>query len=129
MAILNSDVFSFLEKKFVNNTCMYQINDLRQIPLVLPTPVQESELAELARQCMAMKRAAYASASLDQEQVAAVQAWSRRLQQEAPAYLRPSAQMNLAVSPEDCLTIVERAVSWRAEVLYGVEGDGPFDEF
>jgi hypothetical protein len=37
--------------------------------------------------------------------------------------------MNLAVSPEDCLTILERAVSWRAEVLYGVEGEGPFDEF
>lgn len=126
---MNSDIFSFFLKRFVAHTWMAQLNDLRQMVLVLPTPSQESELAELARQCMAMKRAAYASASLDQEQVAEVRAWARRLQQEAPAYLHPSAQMNLAVSPEDCLTLLERAVSWRAEILYGVEGEGPFDEF
>jgi hypothetical protein len=129
LAIFNSDIFSFLKMKFVKHTAKWEIGDMRQIPLVLPTPVQESELAELARQCMAMKRSAYASASLDQDQVASVRAWARRLQQEAPAYLRPSAQMNLAVSPDDCLTILERAVSWRAEVLYGVEGEGPFDDF
>ena len=66
---------------------------------------------------------------LDQEQVAEARAWAKRLQQDAPGYLRPPAQVSLVVSPEDCLTILERAVSWRAEVLYGVEGEGPFDEF
>lgn len=129
LALFNSDIFSFLKMKIVKHTAKWEIGDMRQIPIVLPTPAQETELSALARQCMAMKRASYAGDSLDQEQVAEVRAWSKRLQQDAPDYLRPPAQMNLAVSPEDCLTILERAVSWRAEVLYGVEGEGPFDEF
>jgi hypothetical protein len=89
----------------------------------------QAELSALARQCMAMKRASYAGVSLDQEQVAEARAWAKPLQHEAPGYLRPPAQMNLVVSPEDRLTILERAVSWRAEILYGVEGEGPFDDF
>ena len=129
MAIFNSDIFSFVLKKFIKHNQDIEVNDVRQIPIVLPTSAQESELAELARQCMALKRAAYAGTALAQEQVVEVRTWARRLQQEAPDYLRPPAQMNLAVSPEDCLTILERAVSWRAEALYGVEGEGPFDEF
>jgi hypothetical protein len=129
LAVFNSDIFSFLKMKFVKHTAKWEIGDMRQIPIVLPTPAQEAELSALARQCMAMKRASYAGASLAQDQVAEVRAWSKRLQQDAPDYLRPPAQMNLAVSPEDCLTILERAASWRAEVLYGVEGEGPFDEF
>ena len=129
MAIFNSDIFSFVLKKFIKHNQDIEVNDVRQIPIVLPAADQECELAELARQCMALKRASYAGESLSQEQVVAVRAWARRLQQEAPSYLRPAAQMNLAVSPQDALTILERAVSWRAEALYGVEGEGPFDEF
>ena len=129
MAVLNSDVFSFLEKKFINHTCMYQINDLRQIPIVIPTPEQETELADLARQCMALKRASFAKQSLDQELVAEVRAWAKRLATEAPAYLHPGAQLTFATGPEDCLIVLERAVSWCAERLYGVEGQGPFDDF
>lgn len=129
MGILNSDVFSFLEKKFINNTCMYQVNDLRQLPIVIPTPEQETELAKLARQCMEIKRAAFAKGSLSQELVASVRHWGRRLTNEAPAYLHPVAQLTFATDPKDCLIVLERAVSWSAEKLYGVEGEGPFDEF
>jgi hypothetical protein len=32
-------------------------------------------------------------------------------------------------STKDGLAILDRAVNWEAEKLYGVEGLGPFDEF
>ena len=32
-------------------------------------------------------------------------------------------------SPADCLEVKEEAGGWEAEKLYGVEGQGPFDEF
>jgi len=35
----------------------------------------------------------------------------------------------LLATVEDCLAVVELAVNWEAEKLYGVEGLGPFDEF
>jgi hypothetical protein len=47
----------------------------------------------------------------------------------APAYLRPSAQGILLETPADCLEVIEKSVNWEAEKLYGVEGQGPFDEF
>ena len=108
---------------------MAQLNDIRQIPIVIPTPEQEAELAGLARQCMALKRAVFANESLGQELVAEVRDWAQRLTREAPPYLSPNAQLTFATDPIDCLVILERAVSWSAEKLYGVEGQGPFDEF
>ena len=56
-------------------------------------------------------------------------AFTRQLLVSAPAYLRPSAQTILLTTAADCLHILERAVNWEAERLYGVEGLGPFDEF
>ena len=47
----------------------------------------------------------------------------------APAYLRPSAQGIMLEAPADCLEVIEKSVNWEAEKLYGVEGQGPFDEF
>ena len=47
----------------------------------------------------------------------------------APAYLRPSAQLKLLHTAADCLAVLELAVNWEAEKLYGVEGLGPLDEF
>jgi hypothetical protein len=35
----------------------------------------------------------------------------------------------LLVTPLDCLQVLEKAVNWETEKLYGVEGQGPFDEF
>jgi hypothetical protein len=51
------------------------------------------------------------------------------LQADAPAYLHPSAQQILLETPQDCLAVLENAVNFEAEKLYGVEGLGPFDEF
>ena len=129
LSVYSSDIFSFLKMKFIKHTAKWEIGDMRQIPLIIPTPDQSAELAGLARQCMALKRATFAQESLSQELVAEVREWAKRLALEAPPYLRPSAQLTFATDPKDCLTILERAVSWSAEKLYGVEGQGPFDEF
>lgn len=51
------------------------------------------------------------------------------LEKHAPSYLHPPAQRKLLATAADCLEVVERAVNWEAEKLYGVEGGGPFNEF
>ena len=51
------------------------------------------------------------------------------LRHRAPTYLRPSAQGLILETPAYCLEIIEKTVNWEAEKLYGVEGQGPFDEF
>jgi hypothetical protein len=48
---------------------------------------------------------------------------------KAPAYLHPSAQLKLLPTAADCLAVLELAVNWETEKLYGVEAPGPFDEF
>lgn len=45
------------------------------------------------------------------------------------AVFRKGGQGLLLETPADCLEVIERAVNWEAEKLYGVEGLGPFDEF
>ena len=53
----------------------------------------------------------------------------RQLLAEAAAYPRPPAQQALLATPVHCPSLLELAVNWEAEKLYGVEGLGPFDEF
>ena len=43
--------------------------------------------------------------------------------------MRPDAQSQLLASPAACLAVIERAVNWEAEKLYGVESEGPLDDF
>jgi len=58
-----------------------------------------------------------------------VRALAVELSDIAPTYLKPSAQQQLLATPASCLAVIELAVNWEAEKLYGVEGGGPFDEF
>jgi hypothetical protein len=129
LALMNSDVFSFFLKKFIGHTWMVQISDIRQMPLVIPSKAQEKRLKELAEWAIAAKRLSFANETPSNELVAAVRAISNSLQEGAPEYLRPAAQQLLLATPQDCLAILERTVNWEAEKLYGVEGQGPFDEF
>jgi len=52
LAILNSDVVSFFLKKFIKHNQDVEINDLRMMPLVMPTKAQVKRLKELAEQAM-----------------------------------------------------------------------------
>jgi hypothetical protein len=78
---------------------------------------------------MEAKRLTFASATPPNELVAAVRDLSDELTAKAPTYLRPSPQLKILETAADCLAVLELAVNWEAEKLYGVEGMGPFDEF
>lgn len=129
LAVFNSDVFSFYLKKFVAHTWMAQINDLRMMPLVMPTKAQAERLEMLATQAMEAKRLTFSTGAVPHALAANVRELSQQLLDSAPPYLRPSVQAVLLTTATDCLQILELAVNWEAERLYGVEGLGPFDEF
>jgi hypothetical protein len=129
LAILNSDVFSFFLKKFIKHNQDVEINDVRMMPLVIPTRGQEKRLKELAEQAMEAKRLTFAGATPPNKLAASVRVLADELAAKAPAYLHPSAQLKLLHTAADCLAVLELAVNWEAEKLYGVEALGPFDEF
>jgi hypothetical protein len=129
LALLNSDLVSFIKMKFIKHTQKWEIGDLRQLPLVLPTKAQEKRLKELAERATAAKRLSFAGAAPANDLVAFVRDVSQKLTASAPAYLQPSAQLKLLHTAADCLAVLELAVNWEAEKLYGVEDQGPFDEF
>jgi hypothetical protein len=129
LAILNSDIVSFFLKKFIKHNQDIEVNDLRMMPLVMPTRAQESRLDKLAGLALAAKRHHFAGQSPSHELAAEVRALGEELFAQAPAYLRPDAQRKLLATAADCLVVLELAVNWETERLYGVEGSGPFDEF
>ncbi len=129
VAIANSHVFSFVLKKFVKHNQDIEINDMRAMPIPLPTPAQHDALESLATLAMAAKRRQFAGTAPDDDLVAAVRTWAEALRADGPRYLQPGAQAALLTGPADCLEVIENAVNWEAEKLYGVEGLGPFDEF
>lgn len=129
LAVFNSDIFSFFKMKFIKHTQKWEIGDLRQMPLVMPTRQQERQLKTLAELCLEAKRLALNAKPVTQELAATTRQWIGELRAAAPNYLQPPAQACTLQSPEDCLAVFELAVNWHAEKLYGVEGLGPFDEF
>ena len=129
VAILNSDVFSYFKMRFVQHTQKWEIGNLRQMPIVMPNKRQQDSLAKLASLAMAAKRHEFSGTSPDNDLVARVRVISARLRADGPDYLQPSAQGLLLAGPNDCLEVIEKAINWEAEKLYGVEGLGPFDEF
>ena len=129
VALANSDVFSFFLKKFVKHNQDIEINDMRMMPLVIPTRPQHQRLQELADLCIEAKRTEFTNESPTNELVARTRSIGDELRRNAPSYLRPDAQDFLLATPRHCLAVLENAVNWAAEKLYGVEGLGPFDEF
>ena len=129
LAILNSDVFSYSLKKFIKHNQDVEINDVRMLPLVMPAKAQEKRLKELAEGAMEAKRLSFAGAAPANDLVAFVRDVSQELTASGPVYLHPSAQLKLLHTAADCLAVLELAVNWETEKLYGVEGQGPFDEF
>jgi hypothetical protein len=129
LALFNSDLVSYLKMKFQQHTAKWEIGGIRQLPLVMPTRGQEKRLKELAEQAMEAKRLTFAGATPPNKLAASVRALADELAAKAPAYLHPSAQLKLLHTAADCLAVLELAVNWEAEKLYGVEALGPFDEF
>ncbi len=129
LALFNSDIVSFLKMRFLQHTAKWEIGNIRQIPLVIPTPAQTAQLERLAELAMAAKRDGFAGEPPADALVAACRSLDAQLLANAPAYLHPPRQAVTFQKPDDCLAVIERAVNWEAEQLYGVAGLGPFDEF
>ncbi len=129
LALFNSDVFSYMKMRFFQHTAKWEIGNLRQLPIVMPTRPHHSRLEELAKLCIEAKRAEFSNQPPSNALVARTREISAELRNHAPAYLNPSAQQLLLETPFDCLAVLEQAVNWEAEKLYGVEGKGPFNEF
>ena len=129
LALLNSDVLSYFKMKFIHHTQKWEIGNLRQLPIVIPTPAQHTRLKELARLCMEAKRAEFTNQPPSNPLVARTRAIAAELRDHAPTYLHPGAQQMLLETPRACLAVLESAVSWETESLYGVGGLGPFDDF
>ena len=129
LALLNSNVLSYFKMRFVQHTQKWEIGNLRQLPIVIPTRPQHARLQELANLCIEAKRAEFSNTPPPNPLVARTREIAAELRDGAPAYLHPSAQQNLLEAPRDCLAVLENAVNWEAEKLYGVEKLGPFDEF
>lgn len=128
LAILNSDLFSFIIKKFIKNTQDYEINDLRMAPIVVPTSQQAVELEKLSKWAVKAKQLSLDGAEPTAELVSFCKILNQK-QKAAPAYLQPDPQMRIFHTVDDCLGGIELAVNWVVEQLYGVEGLGPFNEF
>jgi len=128
LAIINSDLFSFIIKKFIKNTAAFEISDLRMSPIVIPDKNMVSELETLAKKAIEAKELTFRKAQPSKELVDFCQKLAEK-QKSAPEYLRPSRQLKLITTADDCLNIIELAVHWAVERLYGVEGYGPFNEF
>jgi hypothetical protein len=128
VAILNSNVFSFIVRKFIKNTAAYEINDLRMAPIIIPSPSQMKTLDDLAIHAVQAKGLELRAQEPPSELVQYCRQLVQR-QKQAPNYLQPDPQVYLFASAQDCLTAIELAVQWEVEKLYGVEGLGPFEEF
>lgn len=129
LALLNSDIISFFKMKFLRHTQTWEIGDLRALPLVIPTEAQSACLRQLAEHAISIKQFTFRGQLPGQDLIAYIRELNEKVSAEAPVYLRPSAQLRLVRTADDCLDTIQSAVNWEAEKLYGIEGLGPFDEF
>jgi hypothetical protein len=128
LSVLNSNVFSYIIRKFIKHTAAYEINDIRMAPFVIPSIEQATYLDTLGKRAVEAKELVLKKLDPSSDLIT----FSReivRKQQSAPKYLQPRPQLLLLDSSEECLIAIELAVQWEVEKLYGVEGMGPFDEF
>ena len=58
VSICNSDFISRYTESFVNSTVIFQINDARQIPIIIPTKKELEEFEELFNLAFKIKKAA-----------------------------------------------------------------------
>ena len=55
VAIINSELISFYVDNFINNTSHFQINDARQLPIVIPTKEEENYILSLCNRAIKLK--------------------------------------------------------------------------
>ena len=58
VALINSEFISLYVDNFINNTSHFQINDARQLPIVIPQKKIFESLQKLVADCISLKRTA-----------------------------------------------------------------------
>jgi len=56
ICLINSTLMSYYVDNYVNNTQTFQINDARQLPIIIPTQDELTELRELFEEAIRIKK-------------------------------------------------------------------------
>lgn len=57
VALINSEFISLYVDNFINNTSHFQINDARQLPIIIPQKETFESLQKLVADCISLKKA------------------------------------------------------------------------
>ncbi|MEM5777820.1 MAG: type II restriction endonuclease, partial [Candidatus Aenigmatarchaeota archaeon] len=79
VSILNSTFFSNYQFIFVNNTVSIQINDVRQLPIIIPTPEQLKEFEAIFNRAVQIQKQKFAGKLSEQEAEAKLDEIQRKL--------------------------------------------------
>ncbi len=60
VALINSEFISLYVDNFINNTSHFQINDARQLPIIIPQKETFESLQKLVANCISLKKTATA---------------------------------------------------------------------
>ena len=58
VALINSEFISLYVDNFINNTSHFQINDARQLPIIIPQKETFESLQKIVADCISLKRTA-----------------------------------------------------------------------
>ena len=62
VSMINSEFISLYVDNFINNTSHFQINDARQLPIIIPSPRELEIFREISEVSIAAKKAIFSSA-------------------------------------------------------------------
>ena len=62
VCLINSEFISLYVDNFINNTSHFQINDARQLPIIIPSPYELEIFREISEASIAAKKAFFSSA-------------------------------------------------------------------
>jgi len=62
VSLINSEFISLFVDNFINNTSHFQINDARQLPIIIPNEKELTKLKEVCESSIAIKKAIFSSA-------------------------------------------------------------------
>lgn len=65
VSIINSEFVSLYVDNFINNTSHFQINDARQLPIIIPNVNELERFQEISESSIAIKKANFSSAITD----------------------------------------------------------------
>lgn len=55
IVLINSTLFSYYVDNFVNNTQTFQINDARQLPIIIPTSDKATQMIDIVNRAITLK--------------------------------------------------------------------------